>query len=220
MQLPLAFLDATAIEEVPLDRWRDVFEAFGWPKSLSKRQTFTYEHVGLALQNDELSDGVHHALETLHSLGTEAGREAIVSALNDRQVPLDTLPADTGDREFALRLLLAQRQNAALADVFARAHLERQESGGHRRYNEFIGKESRGVQKLKAKQDALCADVLRYCRESDLGEHVQVDAFEDDGAYIFHILRSHQTKKPLAVVAGHSARTTIAFRPVHDDILR
>jgi hypothetical protein len=191
------------------------------PVSLAgKRETFGHEDVRLALQNDELSDGVHHALETLHSLGTEAGREAIISAMNDRQVPLDTLPADLGEKEYALRLLLEQRRNAALADVFARAQTEVQEGGDHRRYNEFIGKETRGIHKLSAKRAALCAEVLRYCRESDLGEHVQVDAFEDDGAYVFHILRSHHTKKPLAVVAGHAARTTITFRPVHSDILR
>src|SRR5665213_2648084 len=160
------------------------------------------------------------ALESLHTLGTEAGREAIVAAMNDQRVPLNTLPADIGERELALHLLLAQRGNASLADVFARAQTQIQESGYHRRYDEFLGKEAKPVTTLKAKRDALSAAVLRHCRESDLGEHVQVEAFEDDGAYVFNILRSHHTKTPLAVVPGHSARATIAFRPVHGDILR
>jgi len=221
MQLPLAYLDASAIEEVPLHLWRDVFEAFGWPVSLAgKRSTFGHNDVRDALQQDELTDELLLAIETLHTLGTEAGREAIVSAMNDRRVPLDTLPVEIGEREFALRLFLAQRGNASLADVFARAQTHIQEGGDHRRYNEFLGREAKPVTKLKAKKDALGAEVLRHCRDSDLGEHVQVEAFEDDGTYVFHILRSHHTKKPLAVVPGHSARATIAFRPVHGDILR
>ena len=53
-----------------------------------------------------------------------------------------------------------------------------------------------------------------------IGDHVEVRAFEDDGAYVFTVLRSHHVRKPLAVLPGHAARTTIQFRPVHGDILR
>lgn len=221
MQLPLAYLDASAIEEVPLGLWREVFEVLGWPQLLTdRRDTFTHEDVRGVLRHDDLSDGLLHALETLHTLGTEAGREAIVSVMNDRRVRSDTLPADIGEREFALRLYLAQRGDASLADVFARAQTHIQEGGDHRRYNEFLGKESKPVTNLAAKRDALGVAVLRHCRDSDLGEHVQVDAFEDDGTYVFHILHSDRTRTPLAVVPGHSARAPIAFRPVHCDILR
>ena len=47
-----------------------------------------------------------------------------------------------------------------------------------------------------------------------------MEAFEDDGIYIFNILHSHRTQKPLAVVAGHSARATIQYRPVHGDVIQ
>src|SRR6266571_5809093 len=121
MQLPLAYLDAAVIEEVPIDVWREVFEATGWPESLaSKRSSFGHEDVLHAFSQDNPTDSLLQALETLHALGTEAGREAIVSAMNDRRVPVDALPADKGEREFALRLYLAQRSNASMADVFAR----------------------------------------------------------------------------------------------------
>jgi hypothetical protein len=221
MQLPLAYLDVSAIEEVPVDLWIEVFEALGWPASLAtKRDKVTHENVRDALRNDDLTDGLLYALETLHTLGTEAGRETIVSTMNGRGVRTDTLPTETGERELALRLFLAQRNDSSLADVFARAQTQIQEGGDHRRYNEFLGKEAKTVYELKAKRDALCAEVLSHCRACDLGEHVQVEAFEDDGAYVFSILRSDRTKKPLAVVPGHSARATIAFRPVHGDLLR
>jgi len=122
MQLPLAYLDAAVIEEVPIEVWREIFEATGWPESLeSKRSSFGHQDVLHALEQDNPTDNLLQALETLHTLGTEAGREAIVSAMNDRRVPLDALPADKGEREFALLFYLAQRRNASLADVFARA---------------------------------------------------------------------------------------------------
>jgi len=221
MPLPLAYLDAAVIEEVSLDTWKDVFDFVGWPDSLmGRRASFTHENVLEAFQNDDPSDHLLQALEALHDLGTEAGRDAIVTAMNDRRVPLDTLPQNTGEREFALRLFIAQQNNASLADVFARAQTQLQEGSDQRRYNEFMGKEPRPVVKLSAKAQMLKELVLKYCRDSDLGEHVEVRAFEDEGAYVFTILRSHHVKKPLAVLPGHEARATIEFRPVHGDILR
>lgn len=221
MQLPLVYLDASAIEEVSLDLWRDVFEAFGWPTSLGyKRDTFVHDDVREALLTDKLPDGLLHALETLHTLGTEQGREAIVSTMRDRRVPLDRVAGESGEREFALRFLLAQRSDASLADVFARAQIQMQEAGDHRRYNEFLGKEAKAITNLVARKEALREAVLSYCQQCDLGDHVQVEAFDDDGVCVFNILRSHHAKKPLAVLPGHSARATIEFRPVHGDILR
>ena len=46
------------------------------------------------------------------------------------------------------------------------------------------------------------------------------EVFEDDGVYVFSVLRSDRMKKPLAVLPGHAARALIPFRPVHGDILR
>jgi hypothetical protein len=221
MPLPLAHLDAAVIEEVSLDTWKDVFDFVGWPDSLmGRRASFTHENVLEAFQKDEPSDHLLQALETLHDLGTEAGRNAIVTAMSDRRVPLDTLPQNTGEREFALRLFIAQQSNASLADVFARAQMQLQEGGDQRRYNEFMGREPWSVVKLSAKAQMFKELILQYCRASDLGEHVEVRAFEDDGAYVFTVLRSHHVRKPLAVLPGRAARATIEFRPVHGDILR
>jgi hypothetical protein len=140
--------------------------------------------------------------------------------MNDRRIPLSTLPQNTGEREFSLRFYLAQRKDASLVDVFARAQIQIQEGGDQRRYNDFIGKDPRNVTGLPAKVEKLRGEVLRHCQKSDLGEHVQVRAFEDDGVFVFNVLRSHHTRKPLAVVPGHTARATIQYRPVHGDILR
>src|SRR5206468_10568406 len=128
---------------------------------------FGHQDVLHALEQDNPTDNLLQALETLHTLGTEAGREAIVSAMNDRRVPLDALPADKGEREFALLFYLAQRRNASLADVFARAQTQVQEGSDHRRYNEFMGKEARDITNLDARKEDLRVEILRHCRESD-----------------------------------------------------
>lgn len=221
MQLPLVYLDAAAIEEVPIDIWKGVFDAVGWPSSLeSMPDSFGHQNIRDAFQKDTPTDGLLQALEALHTLGTESGREAILSAIQDRNVADAVLPNGKGEREFALQFYVAQRASASLADAFIRAQIQVQEEGNQRRYNEFMGKEARSVAGLDGKKEALRAEILAFCEKLDLGNHVQVEAFEDDRIYIFNILRSHRTQKPLAVVPGHSARATIQFRPVHSDVIK
>lgn len=221
MQLPLAYLDATVIEEVPVDLWRKLFQEIGWPESLvGRKNSFAHKDVLDSFEHDDPADELLQAIEALHALGTESGRDAIISAMNDRRVPLEILPADAGEREYALHLFLAQRSNASLTDVFTRAQIQVQEGADHRRYNEFLGKDARVVPNLNAMRDALRDATVAYCRDNDLGDHVQVRAFDDDGDCVFHVIRSHRVQKPLAVLRGRAARATIEFRPVHSDILR
>lgn len=221
MQLPLAYLDHAAIEEVSIDAWRDVFDAVGWPASLAgMRDSFTHSDILNAFGHDNPTDGLLQALEALDSFGTEQGREAIMSALRDRGIDAGRLPAGQGEREFALQFFLAKHRDASLTDAFVRAQIQVQEGGNQRRYNEFVGKEARSIKDLDRKRETLRVEILEFCRKSELGGHVQVEAFEDEGIYIFNILRSHRLQKPLAVVSGHSARATIAYHPVHGDVIR
>src|SRR5688572_13106579 len=76
MQIPLAFIDSVVIEEVSLPLWRELFDEVGWPAPLAgKGDALTHDDVVIALQHDTLSDDLLQALETLHDLGTPAGRE-------------------------------------------------------------------------------------------------------------------------------------------------
>lgn len=221
MQVPLLYLDPAVVEEVPISLWQRVLAVVGWPASLvGKDDTFTYEDLLHALAHDELADDLLLALETIHSLGTESGRDAIAAAMTDRRAEPSLLPTAVGDREFAVHLFLAQRENAIAAEVFARAQTQVQEGGDHRRYNEFLGRDVRAVSAFARRAAAVSERMLEYCRTRDLGDHVQVRAFEDDGIYVIQVLRSDHVKKPLAVVPGHTGRATIAYRPVHADILR
>lgn len=220
MKLPLAYL-ASMIDEVPPDLWAELFDAVGWPASLkAKRQSVMHEDIFNALTQDDLSDDLLLGLEAVEMLGTEGGRDAIATAMNDQHVPLHRLPSAGGARELALRLFLVQRDDAILADVFARAQIQTQEGSDHRRYNEYCAREARPVSGLKEKATALRAETLKYCAEQNLGDHVQVVAFEDDDFCVFRVVRSHHIRKPLAVIPGRSAHAPIEYRPVHVDILR
>ena len=199
MTLPLAYLDVAAIEEVAVDVWTEVFEATGWPMSLAeKKGSIDHADIVVALRKDSLSDELLHALETLHELGSDAGRDAIVTAMNNCHIALDTISQNSGEKEFSLRFYLAQRKDAALVDVFARAQIQMQEGGDQKRYNDFLGKDPRSFTNLSGKKEALCEHVLEHCKKSDLGEHVHVQAFEDDGVFVFglHRLRSYSVVIP------------------------
>ncbi len=153
MTLPLAYLDVAVIEEVPVEVWTDVFETTGWPMSLAgKKNSIAHADIVEALRGDPPSDELLHALETLHEFGSEAGRDAIITAMNDRHIPLNTIAENSGEKEFSLRFYLAQRKNAALVDVFARAQIQIQEGGDQKRYSDFLGKEPRSFTHLSDKK--------------------------------------------------------------------
>jgi hypothetical protein len=221
MQIPLAYMDSAVLEEVPLPLWTELFEAVGWPESLAaKRSIFTHDDLLEAIQRDRLSDELLLALETLQNLGTPQGRETIAAVMNDRHIPLDALPHGGGERELALRLFLKQREDGALAEVFSRAQVQLQE-GEHRRFNDFTGKKAQRVRDTASKSKALEDAIREFCKQSDLGDHVQVRVFDDDdGTFRFQIMRSHHTRTPLAVMPGSTARATIKYRPVHADLVR
>jgi hypothetical protein len=75
MQLPLAYLDPAAIEEVSIPVWREVFDTVGWPVSLTAiRDSFQHAEILRAFADDPPSDSLLQALEALDSFGTEHGR--------------------------------------------------------------------------------------------------------------------------------------------------
>jgi hypothetical protein len=221
MQIPLALADPVVIEEVSLSLWRELFDAIDWPTSLrGKGESLTHSDIVSAFHQDVLSDELLLAVEALHTLGTPEGRDSIAAMLADRQVPSGTLPQGLGERELALRLFLAQRNDGALAEVFSRAQVQLQE-GNHRRFNDFIGKKPKAIRDLSSKLEVLQRAILDHCLNEDMGDHVQLRAFnDDDGACRFQIMRSHHTRTPLAIVHGSAARAKIQYRPVHADLLR
>lgn len=220
MQIKRANTDASVIEQVSLASWRTLFDAVGWPGSLSSQRTgqLTYDDLHQALDGD-LNEELLLALETLQNLGTHAGRESIATLMHDGHMPLDAFPQDLGAPEFALHLFLKQREGGAFADIFTKAHIQVQE-GDQRAFNDFAAREPKQVTDVAKRRENLERELLGYCKAHDLGEHVQVRASRDDGTVRFQIMRSHFTKTPLAVIPGSPGRAPIKYRPVHSDLLR
>lgn len=219
MQLPIAYLDAAAIEEISLELWNELFEVVGWPESLEPG-SLDHESILASLERDEPSEGLLLALEAVHDLGSDDGREALLEAMRDRMVDKDRIPESCGEREFALRIFLIQRKEPAVADAFTRAQIKSQAIGQQKAVNEFWGVRAQAVQDLNRSKNDLVELMRVHCRANDLGEHVQVEAFDDDGSCIFRVIHSDRTREPLAIVDGSTARSRIRFRPVHCDVLR
>lgn len=219
MQLPLAYLDAAAIEEVPLDAWRELFGVVGWPSSLTA-ESLSHDIIRTSFEHDEPTNGLLLALEAIHDLGTDAGREALLEAMRDRHVVEGQIPNDCGEREFALRAFLLQRREPSVADAFVRAQIKAQATAEHKSVNEFWGAEARAVGNLQHSRARLTTLMQSHCKERDLGDHVEIEAFDDDGACVFRVIHSDRTKTPLAIVDGGSARSRIQYRPVHCDLIR
>ena len=219
MQLSLAYLDASAIEEIPLAVWAELFESVGLPSSL-EGEALTYDAIRASLQHDEPTEGLLLALEAAHGLGTGAGREALLEAMRDRHIGTGRIPDGCGEREFAVRMFILQRAEPSIADAFVRAQIQLQARGEHKSVNEFWGAEARVVRSVELSKVQLERMMRSHCEEHDLGSHVQVEALEDDGACVFQVIHSDRTRKPLAIVDGSSARSMIEYRPVHCDVIR
>lgn len=219
MQLPLAYLDAAALEEVPLDVWHELFGAVGWPSSLTT-ESLSHDTIRASFEHDEPTDGLLLALEAIHDLGTDDGREGLLEAMRDRHVVEGQIPNECGEREFALRAFLLQRHEPSVADAFVRAQIRAQATAGHKAVNEFWGTEARVVGSLQRSKARLTTLMQSHCKEHGLGDHVDIEAFDDEGACVFRIIHSDRTKTPLAIVDGGSTRSKIQYRPVHCDVVR
>lgn len=219
MQLTLAYLDASAIEETPLDAWRELFEVVGWPSSL-KGLSLSYDALRASFAGDDPPDGLLLALEAIHGLGTEAGRDALLEAMRDQHLDEAKIPAGCGEREFALRLFILQKKDPLVSGAFMRAQIKMQATGEHKAVHEFWGAADRVVKSVDHSKARLAESMAVYCTQHDLGDHIQVEAVEDDGTWVFQVTHSDRTRTPLAIVDGGAARSRIRFRPVHCDVLR
>jgi hypothetical protein len=222
MPIPLAFMDSSVIEEIPLELWRQTFDSIGWPTPLQdKREGFTHDDILDAIERDAVSTEFKDALETVHALGTNKGREAIDGVLAERRVFIGDIPKGLGAREFALHLFLRQRTDGAIAETLVRAHVQLEQGKG-RRYSDFAGKQPKRLRNLKTCIATLEHDTREYCAQKDLGDHVEVQMFDhDDGTYRFRVMRSHHTQSQLVVMPGSTkGRGTIKLTPVHSDLVR
>ncbi len=218
MQLPLKFLDAAAFEEVRVELWRELFELVGVPDGLDPA-SFDNADVHRVLQGITPSPELVLALEAIQGLGDEDGREALVEALEDRSISV-SVPDDYGAREFALFCFLRKEDDPAFADAYVRAQIKSEAVGRRGALHELRGSDARAIRQLTICRERLRELVLDHCKSKGLGKHVQVDAFESEGACVFQIIHGARVQRQLTVTPGADGRAVLEFRPVHCDIIR
>jgi len=102
--LPTSFHDVTVLLEVGASTWQRILDAAGENERL-KGQPFTHDGLWKSLATDAPAAGsdLLDALEVLHELGTDGGRDLIQQAAEDQQVDLQSSD-DEPSREFAARV--------------------------------------------------------------------------------------------------------------------
>lgn len=218
MALPLQHLDVAAIETVPQSLWTTLFSRIGWPGPLAPGFANHVELVGALHADEEPSVELLQALECLRTLGTERGRRAILEAAADRHIEPDWAGPDSGAQELAMELFVRQLDDGGLHEVYARAQLHLHEADTTRKIHELDGKQATVPADIAGTADRLADRMRAFCLRRGLGDYVEVRYFEDNGAFVYHVVHSHHLRTPLAVT--EDGRGVIRFRPVHDDILR
>ncbi|MFZ5477856.1 MAG: hypothetical protein ACOZNI_13865 [Myxococcota bacterium] len=217
--IPTAFLDVVAIEEVPLERWREVFAAIGYPAGLTA-ENLSHDALADRLTESEPSEDLRELLQTIHDLGDDGGRGALQEAVRDRNAAPRGLYLDAPAPDLAVQLWLLQRApgNEDAREVFLRAQMRVQAGPARRAFREYAAAKARVVHDLEAARIRLRERVRVRCASEGMGDYAEVRATRNGGRVHFQVLRGYHLQQPVKVEGG--ARSRIEFRPVHCDVIR
>ncbi len=200
--------------EVSPQTWRAVVTASGESARLNGA-ALTHEDLWRSLTATSPRADLLDALEAIHELGTDQGRDLLSNAADDQQVqlgPVDDVPA----RELAARVWLESRSNNALAQVLVRARFSALEAGRDRTYREFVAERARGARTVDPQR--VLGAVSDWCRAQKKSEAIRVYAYERDGEWRCEVLRGEAVRR---VVEIKEQRPEILnFRPAVADHLR
>jgi hypothetical protein len=195
--LATSFHDIAVLRELSLDAWKSVFTAAGEPA----RAATSYEDLWRSLTTDAPGEELQDALEVIHELGTDAGRELLTSAANDQQVPLGAID-DEPARELAARIWRESRTSEPLAEVLSRAQFTAHQAANPREYREYVGEGSAGTRGKPASEldtERVREAVATWCRENAKAEPVDVYAYESGGEWRCEILRGEAARRVLEI---------------------
>jgi hypothetical protein len=211
--LPTSFHDVTALREVSLGTWKSIFTAAGDTSRLQAAST--YELLWESLTTNSPGQVLFNAIEVLLELGTDDGRDLILNAADDRQVPLGAVD-DEPARELAARVWLESRSNAALAEVLVRAQVSALEARHVRTYRECVGKRALSAKPLD--RERLLAAVENWCRKHKKSDAIQVYIYESAGEWRCEIMRGEALKRVIEI--KDKRPEILNFRPAVADHLR
>lgn len=211
--LPTSFHDVTALSEIGLDTWKKILSATG--ESARLNGSLTYDQLWHSLTSDPPVGDLLDVLEVLHDLGTDTGRELLLNAADDQQVPLGSVD-DEPARELATRIWLQSQTDSVMAEVLMRARFSVQGKVHSRTYREFVGPSTRAVGRFD--QQRLRDAIMAWCRQEKKSEFVQLYAYERDGEWRCEVLRGDALKRALEI--KNNRPSILNFRPGITDHLR
>lgn len=211
--LPSSFHDSTAFMAVATVTWRAVLDTAGESQRLAG-ETLTPEGLLASLTSDPPGIELRDALETIHELGSEAGRDILQQAAADAQVALGVID-EVPTRELVAQLWIQSRTTDAMATLLTRARVNSPALAQERQCREFAGKRTT-VDAIDNEQ--LATAVKSWCAANAENADVFVSAYQRGDEWWYEILRGDPLKR---VVEMRNSRPTILdYRPASSDLLR
>jgi hypothetical protein len=213
--LPASFHDSTAFMEVASATWRAVLDAAGEPTRLIG-ETLTPEQLLASLQAEPPGGELSDALEAIHDLGSDTGRNQLQQASDDAQFALGSVD-DVPARELAARVWVQSRGPDAevVATVLTRARMNSPALANLRQCREFAGKH---VTAGALDKEKLESAIKMWCSANHENADVIVSAFAREDEWWYEVLRGDAVKR--VVEMRNSRPRVLDYRPASSDLLR
>jgi hypothetical protein len=212
--VPASLLDPLDVEQVRVEYWRMLFDAYGYPEGLNPKSKLTPDTIHDAFVTGRVTDELIEALETIRDFGTHV--DALHEALHERGLTMEPRK-DEGPREFAVRVYVEQKKDAEMAEAILRAHASVFEHAGRRVVHEFAGHAARSVGELERKERLLRDGVSRWCDENGMSPYARVKGYADDRGIHFHVVHGNRLETPVTVEEQRRGVTRMR-RAVFDSI--
>jgi hypothetical protein len=211
--------DEILIDQIPLALWRSLL-ALEPTFASSLPPKWDYDQLGSLLGTAaNLPETLHDFLDVLSELASEAGRDALMEAGEDRRVSTDGW-GEQGAAELVATLFLRSRGETAVAQALDRARLAVEERGPQRVVQLFPPADRRAidVDAVRLVQDALGDRVRASCQKKGWGSYVRVIVLAGDDRIRVRVVRGHAVRSLVAV--DGDGRKTLSIRPAQIDILQ
>jgi hypothetical protein len=213
--LPASFHDSTAFMEVAPATWRAVLDAAGEPTRLIG-DTLTPDRLLASLTAEPPGSELSDALEAIHELGSDAGRDQLQQASDDAQFSLGSID-DVPARELAAQVWVQSRSPNAetVATVLTRARMNSPALANLRQCREFAGKYGTVGAVDKEKLEAA---IKTWCPANQQSAEIIVSAFQRGDEWWYEVLRGDAVKR--VVEMRDSRPRVLDYRPASSDLLR
>jgi hypothetical protein len=153
------------------------------------------------------------AMQSMHQLGTDEGRELIVQAAKDQNYEL-SVSDDVPARQLAVDLWIQSRQpgNERLARVLMLARVAASQAAGSRTYHEYLGRHplTDSLDKGKLKET-----VSAWSKQNKKHEAVEIYVFHRGDTHFCEVVRGDPMKRVVEIRDG--LPSILDFRPAVSD---